>query len=89
MLVEFRRPPRETFAEIIPPDSSHLRIRISPDVSIGMGVRVKTPGERMEGDDVELLLTRQTAADRPPYQRLLGDAMSGDCLLYTSDAADE
>ena len=85
VLVEFRRPPRETFAEIIPSYSSHLRIRISPDVSIGMGVRVKTPGERMEGEDVELLLTRQTAADRPPYQRLLGDAMSGDVELFARE----
>ena len=31
-------------------------MRISPDVSIGMGVRVKLPGERMVGEDVELIL---------------------------------
>jgi glucose-6-phosphate 1-dehydrogenase len=31
----------------------------------------------MTGEDVELILTRQPAADRPPYQRLLGDAMCG------------
>ena len=89
VLVEFKRPPRETFAEIVPAYSSHLRIRISPDVSIGMGVRVKTPGEHMMGTDVELLLTRQTTDDRPPYQRLLGDAMSGNAELFAREDAVE
>jgi len=85
VVVEFKRPPRETFAEIVPAGSSHMRIRLSPDVSIGLGVRVKAPGERMMGDDVELLLTRQTLADRPPYQRLLGDAMSGNVELFARE----
>ncbi len=89
VLVEFKRPPRETFAEIVPAYSSHLRIRISPDVSIGMGVRVKTPGEHMMGSDVELLLTRRTSDDRPPYQRLLGDAMSGNAELFAREDAVE
>jgi glucose-6-phosphate 1-dehydrogenase len=40
-------------------------------------VRVKVPGERMLGSDVELMLQRQAAADEPPYERLLGDAMRG------------
>ena len=48
-----------------------------PDIAIGMGVRVKTPGERMTGTDVELTLTEQPTDDMPPYQRLLGDAMRG------------
>ena len=80
--VEFRRPPRETFGELVPSSSGHLRFRISPDVSIGMGVRVKQPGERMVGSDVEMLLTEQPAAYMPPYQRLLGDAMHGVAELF-------
>jgi len=31
----------------------------------------------MIGRDTELILTAQTPVDRPPYERLLGDAMSG------------
>ena len=77
VVVEFRRPPRETFGEIVPIRSSHMRMRVSPDISIALGVRVKLPGERMVGNDVELILQRQSAADEPPYQRLLGDAMQG------------
>ena len=77
VVVQFKRPPRETFGELVPASSGHMRMRISPDVSIAMGVRVKQPGERMVGSDVEMLLTEQQTAYKPPYQRLLGDAMHG------------
>jgi glucose-6-phosphate 1-dehydrogenase len=77
VIVNFKRPPRETFGELVSPASGHVRIRLSPDVTIGLGIRVKLPGERMIGRDTELILTAQTPADRPPYERLLGDAMEG------------
>jgi glucose-6-phosphate 1-dehydrogenase len=80
--VEFRRPPRESFGELVPGESAHMRFRLSPDMAIGMGLRVKQPGERMVGDDMELMLTAQAAAYRPPYQRLLGDAMHGNGDLF-------
>ncbi len=82
ILVEFKRPPIETYGEIVPSSSAHLRMRIDPDISIAMGVRVKTPGERMIGSDVELTLTEQAADDMPPYERLLGDAMRGQNELF-------
>jgi len=82
VVIEFKRPPRETFGEIVPVLSSHMRMRISPDISISMGVRVKKPGERMAGQDVELTFVRQAAEDMPPYQRLLGDAMRGSAELF-------
>jgi glucose-6-phosphate 1-dehydrogenase len=85
VVVEFRRPPRETFGEIVPTSSSHMRMRVSPDISVALGVRVKLPGEQMVGDDVELMLQRQAAADEPPYQRLLGDAMRGIGELFTRE----
>jgi glucose-6-phosphate 1-dehydrogenase len=62
-----------------------MRMRISPDVIIAMGVRVKLPGERMVGEDVELVLTQHTPSVRPPYQRLLGDAMRGVGELFGRD----
>lgn len=83
IFVEFKRPPIETFGEIVPGTSAHLRMRIDPDISIAMGVRVKTPGERMTGSDVELALTEQAADDMPPYERLLGDAMRGQNELFS------
>ena len=81
-IVEFKRPPRETFHEIVPVRSSHMRMRVSPDISIGLGVRVKVPGERMVGEDVELKLKSHATDDMPPYQRLLGDAMRGNGELF-------
>ena len=85
VVVEFKRPPRETFGEIVPALSAHMRMRISPEISIGMGLRIKVPGERMVGRDVELILTRQAVDDMPPYQRLLGDAMRGNAELFTRE----
>jgi glucose-6-phosphate 1-dehydrogenase len=83
VIVEFKRPPRETFGEHVPTSSSHMRLRIGPDMAVGLGVRVKTPGERMIGHDVELILNQQPGSDLPPYQRLLGDAMRGVRDLFT------
>ena len=84
-VVQFKRPPRETFGEISSLGCGHMRFRIQPDVTIALGTRVKVPGDRMIGDDVELILTRQPGADRPPYQRLLGDAMNGISDLFTRE----
>jgi glucose-6-phosphate 1-dehydrogenase len=85
VLVLFKRPPRETFEELVPQTSGHVRMRISPDVSIAMGVRVKLPGERMIGEDVEMILTEHAPTMQPPYQRLLGDAVRGIGELFARD----
>jgi glucose-6-phosphate 1-dehydrogenase len=76
-IVEFKRPPRETFGELVPSGSAHMRIRLGPDVMIGLGVRIKVPGERMVGRDVELEMHRQAADNTHPYERLLDDASRG------------
>ena len=82
-LVEFKRPPRETFGELVRGTSAHMRIRLSPDMTIALGVRVKTPGERMVGRDVELEMHREAVNDMPPYERLLGDASKGNNELFS------
>ena len=56
---------------------------------IGLGMRVKLPGERMEGEDVELIAMHQTGAEMSPYERLLGDALRGDQSLFASGDAIE
>jgi glucose-6-phosphate 1-dehydrogenase len=81
--IEFKRPPMETFRESVPCTSSHMRIRVSPDITIGLGVRVKIPGERMVGRNVELELHSQAADGMPPYERLLGDASRGSSELFS------
>jgi glucose-6-phosphate 1-dehydrogenase len=85
VFIELRRPPRETFGERVSPASGHLRIRISPDVVIALGLRVKVPGDRMIGRDAELMVTSCPADMRPTYQRLLSDAMEGSQELFARE----
>jgi len=82
VVVEFKRPPRETFGENVPSASNHLRLRLSPEVVIALGLRVKLAGERMLGEDVELVATHQRSDEMEPYERLLGDALHGDPSLF-------
>jgi glucose-6-phosphate 1-dehydrogenase len=89
VMVQFRRPPREVFGELVPDMSSHMRFRLSKDVVIAMGMRVKVPGERMAGEDVELIVTRRPVEEMSPYERLLGDALRGDAALFGGQDAIE
>jgi len=85
VLVEFRRPPLEVFGELVGNRSNHLRLRLSPDMRIALGVRIKVAGERLVGEDVELVATDQSGEDRPAYERLLGDALEGDGELFARE----
>jgi glucose-6-phosphate 1-dehydrogenase len=87
--VEFKRPPRETFGEIVPAFSNHLRFRLGPDVLIGLGIRTKVPGERMIGEDVELIVCQDEGNAMAPYERLLGDAMRGETTLFAHESTVE
>jgi glucose-6-phosphate 1-dehydrogenase len=89
VVVEFKKPPREAFHEAVSERSNHLRLRLSPDVVIALGMRVKLPGERMTGEDVELIVTHQDGTEMTPYERLLGDALRGDQSLFAREAAVE
>jgi glucose-6-phosphate 1-dehydrogenase len=89
VLVDFKAPPRQTFRETITGIGDHLRLRLSPDVLIALGMRVKSPGEYMTGEDVELIAMHQTGSEMAPYERLLSDAMKGDQSLFASEAAIE
>ena len=85
VLVELRQPPEMVFAEIEPPDCNHLRFRLTPDMSISLGARAKRPGEAMLGEAVELFARHQSGVERPPYQRLIGDARRGDQSLFARE----
>ena len=85
VVVEFRRPPLEVFGELVGSRSNHLRLRVSPDMRIALGMRVKVAGEQLIGEDVELVATDQPGEDRPAYERLLGDALEGDGQLFARE----
>jgi glucose-6-phosphate 1-dehydrogenase len=52
---------------------------------IALGVRVKIAGERMAGEDVELIAAQQPRQEISPYERLLGDALEGDQSLFARE----
>lgn len=85
--VELHRPPQRVFAEYeeLPRDTNYLRFRLNPQVQIAIGARAKRPGEGFVGETVELLLTEDTTEDMTPYERLLGDAMDGENLLFARE----
>ncbi len=85
VLVEMKRPPLSVFGEAQPPDADYLRFRLSPDMSISLGARAKKPGEAMVGEAVELFASHQRGTERPPYQRLIGDAIRGDQSLFARE----
>ena len=84
IVCRLRKPPT-----IFPADgvtSNYMRARISPDVSIAMGMTVMTPGEKMIGEAAEMVANRQkTAEEMDAYERVLGDAMAGDATLFARE----
>ena len=89
VLVELRQPPQTVFHEVEPPDGNYLRFRLTPDMSISLGARAKRPGEALLGEAVELFARHQNGEERPPYQRLIGDARKGDQSLFAREDAVE
>jgi len=86
VLVRLKRPPRDIFGEHVQ-DTDYYRFRLSPDVTLAMGMRIKAPGEPMVGQQKELLAVRDQTNDMLPYERLLGDAMRGDASLFGREDA--
>jgi glucose-6-phosphate 1-dehydrogenase len=85
VIVDLKCPPVAIFDEINPAQSNYFRFRLSPEVVISAGARVKRPGEQMVGDAVELVARHSPAGEKSPYERLLGDAIRGDASLFTRD----
>jgi glucose-6-phosphate 1-dehydrogenase len=82
VFVALKRPPHAVFDDIGGAPPNHVLFRLSPDVVIELGARAKRPGEAMVGEEVNLDACRSTINVVPPYQRLLGDAMRGDQMLF-------
>ena len=66
--------------------ANHLRFRISPEMTIAIGVTVMDPEDRMVGQQAELLASRRPGPEEvDAYERLLGDAMAGDATLFARE----
>ena len=85
--VKLKRPPLAQFSNH---QGNYLRFRLSPEVIIAVGARVKTPGQALEAEPAELVFAhRDTGDEMTPYERLLGDAMNGDQTLFSCEGAVE
>jgi glucose-6-phosphate 1-dehydrogenase len=70
------------FDDVLDAPPNHVLFRLSPDVVIELGTRAKKPGDSMIGEAVDLDACRDDLHVMAPYQRLLGDAMRGDQMLF-------
>jgi glucose-6-phosphate 1-dehydrogenase len=87
VLVTLKRPP---LRQLTPEETNYLRFRLSPDVTIALGARVKKPGEQMVSEPTELRVVHHADGDEmDAYERLLGDAMAGDATLFARQDAVE
>lgn len=83
-VVRLRRPP--PLFPIPTPPANYVRIRFSTEVSIAQGMAVMAPGEEMAAQPVEMLLSRHPRpGEMEAYERVLGDAMTGDATLFARE----
>jgi glucose-6-phosphate 1-dehydrogenase len=83
--VRLKRPPQIVFDDSGEGHSDYFRFRLSPDVFLSVGARVKKPGEEMVGEDATLIAHRRPAEEMTPYERLLGDAIRNDISLFARE----
>jgi glucose-6-phosphate 1-dehydrogenase len=89
VMVQMKSPPLAVFDEVGPATANYFRFRLSPQVVISVGARIKQNGEAMRGEPAELIARHQSHNEHLPYDRLLSDAMRGDPSLFTSDESVE
>jgi glucose-6-phosphate 1-dehydrogenase len=88
VLVKLRKPPLDNLAG---ESTNHFRFRLGPgEISISLTARVKRPGEELVSKPTELSVVEDHTADGvDAYERLLGDAMQGDAMLFVREDAVE
>ena len=85
IVAKFHKPPT------IIPDSelveNHLRLRLSPEITIAMGMMDLTPNaEGLTLQNTEMMASHSPRADEmDAYERVLGAAMAGDSTLFARE----
>jgi glucose-6-phosphate 1-dehydrogenase len=86
VFVTLKRPPQHLFDEAVAPHANYVRFQLGPErVAIAIGVRTKAPGTAMVGRDVELYCCNERGEGMDAYERLIGDAIHGDGLLFARE----
>jgi glucose-6-phosphate 1-dehydrogenase len=84
IFVRLRRPP-----EVYHPVglvSNHVRLRISPDVTIALGMMVLSPTKEGAGQATEMVASHHPEANEmDAYERVLSEAVAGDTTLFARE----
>src|SRR6266571_4548015 len=88
VLVKLRKPPLDNLAGNT---CNYFRFRLGPgDITLSLGAQVKRPGAELVPMPAKLTaVEKQTADELDAYERLLGDAMHGDGMLFVREDAVE
>jgi glucose-6-phosphate 1-dehydrogenase len=84
VVVRLRQPP--TMYEGFNLPANYFRFRISPQVTLAFGINILTPPEDLVSQSVEMIASHHPGADEmDAYERVLGDAMTGDATLFARE----
>src|SRR5215813_1052260 len=84
VVAKFRKPPSLIPAKALV--ENHLRLRLSPEVTIAMGMMALSPGEGMALQTGEMVASHSPRPDEmDAYERVLGAAMAGDSTLFARE----
>lgn len=76
--VTLERPPFDKFCD----KRNYVHFQFEPELTINIGAQAKRPGKRTGAMPVELTAVEKAADAFGDYERLLGDALEGDHLLF-------
>src|SRR5258705_897648 len=84
VIVHLRQPPSSYCLPNQHPN--HVRLRISPEITIAVGVNVLSPFDESVGLTTDMIASRHPGAgEMDAYERVLGDAMRGDQTLFARE----
>jgi len=84
IFVRLRKPPSVYSSASLAPN--HVRLRISPEITLAIGVMTLTPTEEMSGQPTEMIASHCPPPGEPEaYERLLEEAMIGDPTMFARE----
>jgi glucose-6-phosphate 1-dehydrogenase len=84
VLIRLRLPPKVYRSNTL--TRNHIRLRISPEVTIAMGMMVIGEGQDLAAEAVEMVASRHPSPEEmDAYEKVLGDAVTGDATLFARE----